>query len=192
VPRWDEISESVRIISSLASAAKIQTEIRFLNGADPVTVGLSNDRDEGLATVIAQLLIQPSGQTPICRQLNAVIDQLLSVADELRVLNKIASLIIMTDGESTDGCIIDALKPLVGLPVQIIIRMCTDEIEITEYWHHINAQLDLEILVLDDLATEGAIIRKTNPWLTYGEPLHIAREFGIMMPGTKKFKKFSS
>jgi hypothetical protein len=112
-------------------------------------------------------LIQPSGQTPICTQLRAVIGQLLGVADELRASNKIASLIIMTDGESTDGCIIDALKPLEGLPVQIIIRMCTDEIEISEYWHHINAQLDLEILVLDDLATEGAIVRKTNPWYIF-------------------------
>ena len=35
--------------------------------------------------------------------------------------------------------------------MQIIIRMCTDETEVSEYWHNINASLDLDIRVLDDV-----------------------------------------
>lgn len=183
--RWDEVSQSVRMISSLANAAKIQTEVRLLNSAEPVIVGQKEDDEgKGLATVTSQLLMQPSGQTPICAQLKAVIDQLKSSEFELRASNRIAMLIIMTDGESSDGCIIDVLKELEGFPLQIIIRICTDEIEITEYWHHISAQLDLEIYVLDDLKSEATVVKKCNPWLTYGEPLHLLREFGIMIPGS--------
>ena len=35
--------------------------------------------------------------------------------------------------------------------MQIIIRMCTDEMEVSEYWHNINASLDLDMRVLDDV-----------------------------------------
>ena len=33
--------------------------------------------------------------------------------------------------------------------------------------------------VLDDLLGEAAEVNSENPWLTYGEPLHRLREFGI-------------
>ena len=41
----------------------------------------------------------------------------------------------------------EILKPLEGLPLKLIIRMCTDEREVSEYWHSINAALDLDIKV---------------------------------------------
>ena len=60
--------------------------------------------------------------------------------------------------------------------------MCTDETEVSEYWHHINASLDLDIRVLDDVEAEATEVKENNAWLTYGEPLHRAREFGVMVP----------
>jgi hypothetical protein len=68
---------------------------------------------------------------------------------------------------------------LEGLPLQIIIRICSDEREITEYWQHINAQLDLDIYVLGQVKTEALIVAENNNWLTYAEPLHRLREFGV-------------
>ena len=64
---------------------------------------------------------------------------------ELVASGKIALLLIITDGESTDGNVVEILKPLEGLPLKLIIRMCTDEREVSEYWHSINAALDLDI-----------------------------------------------
>jgi hypothetical protein len=32
---------------------------------------------------------------------------------------------------------------------------------------------------LDDFAGEGQEVHHVNPWLTYGLPLHTAREFGL-------------
>ena len=66
--------------------------------------------------------------------------------------------------------------------MQLIIRMCTDEKEISEYWHNINASVDIDIRVLDDVEAEAVEVVQNNAWLTYGEPLHRAREFGIMVP----------
>ena len=66
--------------------------------------------------------------------------------------------------------------------MQIIIRMCTDERSVTEYWHNINAQLDLDIYVLDHCDVESVAVMDNNNWLTYAEPLHRMREFGIMVP----------
>ena len=66
--------------------------------------------------------------------------------------------------------------------MQIIIRICTDENDVREYWHNINASLDLDIRVLDDVEAEAQQIAENNAWLIYGEPLHRAREFGVMMP----------
>lgn len=88
----------------------------------------------------------------------------------------------MTDCESTDGNIIDVLKLLEGLPLQIIIRMCTDENHIIEYWQNINAQLDLDIDVLGQVKTEALAVAENNNWLNYAEPLHRLREFGVVVP----------
>jgi hypothetical protein len=171
------------MIASLADAAETPTEIRMLNKAEPLVVGLgSRVSKSDLAEVMIQLSIEPSGQTPICKQLCDIIEQLRSMESELRATNKIALLIIMTDCDSSDGDIIDVLKPLEGLPLQIIIRMCSDEREITEYWQHINAQLDLDIYVLGEVKAEAVVVAENNSWLTYGEPLHRAREFGLMVP----------
>ena len=35
------------------------------------------------------------------------------------------------------------------------------------------------VIVIDDLSGEAQEIHKVNPWLTYGEPLHRLREFGV-------------
>lgn len=164
--RYDEVAESTRVIATLAEAAALPTEIRLLNKSDPVIVGVrsNNNNSSNLSRVMAQLSQEPSGTTPMCRQLHDIIASLRSMERELRSTNKIALLIIMTDCESTDGNIVDVLKPLEGMPLQIVIRMCTDERPVTEYWHNINAQLDLDIYVLDHMDIEAAEVMENNNW----------------------------
>ena len=71
------------------------------------------------------------------------------------------------------------MKPLERLPVLVVVKLCTDDDKIVQYWNEIDNQLELEIDVLDDLCSEAAEIHGKNPWLTYGEPLHRLREFGL-------------
>ena len=187
--RWDEVTHSVKVISDIASAAETPTEIRLLNNAEPVVVGSSTDNTLNRITLSAILCKKPQGLTPICMQLCAIVEQLKRLESILKYSDKVILLIIMTDGESTDGDIIDILKPLEGIPIQIIIRVCTAEREISEYWHNINAQLDIEIHVLHDIFAEAMEVYENNPWITYAEPLQKAREFGLMVPEIEKLGK---
>lgn len=67
-----------------------------------------------------------------------------------------------------------------SIPLQLqVVRLCTDENRIVDYWNNIDSQLELDMDVLDDLSGEAAEVYAANPWLTYGEPMHRMREFGI-------------
>ena len=47
--------------------------------------------------------------------------------------------------------------------------MCTDEEEVGEYWHNIDAACDLDIRVIDDVEASAAEVAENNNFLTYGE-----------------------
>ena len=98
---------------------------------------------------------------------------------QLRANGHKAAVIICTDGESSDGDVAAALKPLHNLPVWVVIRLCTDEENIVNYWNSIDNVLELELDILDDLVSEAEEVNKVNNWFTYGEPLHLLRQFGV-------------
>jgi hypothetical protein len=101
-----------------------------------------------------------------------------SIDDHLRANNQRAAVIIATDGISTDGDVAEAMKPLQDLAVWVVVRLCTDDDEVIDYWNNIDNELELEMDVLDDIEGEAKEVRAVNDWLFYGEPLHRLREFG--------------
>ena len=140
-----------------------------------------NDSEEGnrLAALNAILEGSPSGGTPLCRHIREVTVQIRAAEQELRANGQKACVIIATDGESSDGNIAEAMAPLKDLPVWVVVRLCTDEEKIVNYWNSIDEQLELSMDVLDDLCGEASEVHEKNPWLTYGEPIQRLREFGI-------------
>jgi hypothetical protein len=100
---------------------------------------------------------------------------------QLRANAQKAVIVICSDGEASDGNISQALKPLQDLPVWVVIRLCTDEDDVAAYWNKVDNELELEMDVLDDLLGEATEISKINPWLTYAEPLHRLREWGVQL-----------
>lgn len=123
----------------------------------------------------------PSGGTPLCRHIREIIAQIRLVEHQLRSSGQKACIIIATDGESSDGDIAEALRPLKDMPAFVVVRLCTDEERIVEYWNNIDNVLELNVDVLDDLSGEAQEIRNVNPWFTYAEPMHRLREFGISL-----------
>lgn len=121
----------------------------------------------------------PSGGTPLCKHIHEITAQIQSMEGQLRANGHKAAVIICTDGESSDGDVAAALKPLHNLPVWVVIRLCTDEENIVNYWNSIDNQLELELEILDDLVSEAEEVNKVNNWFTYGEPLHLLRQFGV-------------
>ena len=145
-------------------------------------MGVTNDNGESLAKVMTLLSETPKGDTPICKQIKEITLRVKEMEEELISNETIALIIILSDGISTDGDVIESLKALEGTPIQIIIRVSSDESAIIEYWNEVSTRVDIDILILDDLECEGTQIEENNSWMTYGEPLHRAREFGAILP----------
>lgn len=98
------------------------------------------------------------------------------------------AVILATDGLPTDEQgyggdeiteeFINSLRALEGLPVWMVIRLCTDEENVTEFYNNLDGKLELSLEVLDDFLGECAEVQKKNPWLNYALPMHRCRELG--------------
>lgn len=163
--RWAELTESMLFMAELSEALKSPSEFRLLNGADPIIVGMGDDRGESLKFLKVHTLVcitalvnqitlfshtvtlnrtrshknlnlvynvasnviavfieyqevmedSPAGPTPLCTQINAVVESILSIADVLKANGQKATVMIATDGESSDGNVADALRPLTNV-----------------------------------------------------------------------------
>jgi len=180
--RWTELAEAIKFHVHLAKYAKAPTEFRFLNGVSSISIGYPDENDsENYNLLLTSLNEMAGGGTPLCRHIREVIQSIQLIADELRHNGQKACLIIATDGESSDGDIATAMRPLKDLPVWVVIRLCTNEDRIVNYWNNIDNELELNIDVIDDFCGEAQEVHSNNPWLTYGEPLQRLREFGCHM-----------
>lgn len=177
--RWKELVDIVKFQAGLAQAANALTEFRLLNNAAPIVVGQPGDNAS--YQQICQIMdnSSPAGGTPLCRHIREIAAQVSAMESQLRANGHKAAIIICTDGEASDGDVAAALRPLHALPVWVVIRLCTDEDNVVKYWNNIDGQLELEVEILDDLCSEANEVNAKNNWFTYGEPLHLLRQFGI-------------
>lgn len=89
---------------------------------------------------------------------------------------------MMTDGKPNDKSqTVTQMRRLVSqLPVSIIIRLCTDEKEVMEFYNDLDGEEEFSLDVIDDWQSEAKEIRDAgNRWLTYSRALHLVREAGI-------------
>ena len=121
----------------------------------------------------------PQGGTPLCRHINDVVAYVSRHESELRANGQKVSLIICTDGVSSDGDVTVAMRPLKNLPVMVIVRLCTNDENVTTYWNKVESDLEMSLDIIDDFFGEGSGIFSVNPWLNYGLPLQRLREFGV-------------
>jgi hypothetical protein len=178
--RWNELTSTLLFHAGVSRAANAPSEFRLLNGAPPIVIGDGLDPDNTkFETLKAVFENSPSGGTPLCRHIAEVVASIRAITPTLRANGQKAAVIIATDGESSDGDIALALRPLKELPAWVVIRLCTDEERIVNYWNSIDEELELDMDVLDDLCGEAREVTEKNPWLTYGDAMHKMREFGI-------------
>lgn len=153
-----------------------------MNAAAPFEIGFDVNQPPTAFESMRSLLNDgsPGGGTPLCRHINEVAARIRSLSSMLQ-FGKKAVVVIATDGEASDGDVREALRPLKDLPVFIVLRFCTDEDNIIESWNNIDNELELNMDVIDDFFGESKEIHAVNPWITYGEPLHRMREFGVTL-----------
>jgi len=163
--RWSEVTASLIFHAEIAEKMGAPTEFRLLNGADPIIVGLDGDNGESLKFLKEVFEESPGGKTPLCTQIAGVVKEIVAIQDALRSAGKKACVVIVTDGEATDGDVAASLKPLEDLPVWVVIRLCTDESNVIKYWQEIDRVLELELDVLDDVVSTRCSGRGGVVWL---------------------------
>jgi len=184
--RWEELGATVQFHAALAQASGSHCEFSFLNGP---SIELPKDGPGGFQTLQWVLQQAPNGRTPLCAAVRRIIAKITSMAPTLRENGQQAVLTIVTDGEASDGQLAEAMQPLQQLPVWVVVRLSTDEEPVVNYWNNIENDLELNLDVLDDVASEAQEVREYNPFLNYAEPLHRMREWGMHLkalhPNTK-------
>ena len=123
---------------ALSRAASAPSEIRTLNSAPPLLVGTDDDDEEENREKLSRFFSSgPNGLTPLCRHIKDVIKKVQLIAPELQSKGQRACVVIITDGEASDGSLLETMKPLEELPVFIVVKLCTDEEAVVNYWYPI-------------------------------------------------------
>ena len=180
--RWNELCMTMKFHVLLAHEANAPTEFRFLNLSEPIIIG-NGDSSHTNCDILLNLLNNesPNGGTPLCKHIREIVAKVRNMEQSLIANRQRVSLIIASDGESSDGNIAEALKPLEFLKCDVIVRLCTDQVSIVDYWNNIDSDLELSMDVLDDIFGEAKEVERVNPWLNYCVPLHRFRESGILL-----------
>lgn len=148
--RWAELGDSLMWHAQNSAHLAAPTEIRLLNPP--------GNRSHQVLTIG-----QGSEGVGIEGEINAVRQMVIVIA---------------SDGAATDGDVAAAMRPLQQLPVWVVVRLCTDDESVVNYWNRIDEDLEIDMDVLDDLSGEASEVTAHNAWLTYGAALHRLREWG--------------
>lgn len=195
--RTDELKDAVILQARLSAGLGARTDFHHLNNPRSgtprcVTLTTGNDtsscaRAGAFATttnaaieMLTQAIV-PCGSTPLTSAVNEVHHLLAPVAEGMRHRGERAVVVIATDGlpdHPHDFC--HALQLLQSrCPVWIIVRLCTSDATIVDYWSELDKQLERPLEVLDDVFGEAREVSKYNDWLAYAPQLHAARLFGL-------------
>jgi len=183
--RWDELGASLSSLARVAIDLGAKTEFRMLNrpsngSPQVVQVGdkTTTEEEDQLRRVKDMVAAQPNGGTPLCAAIKKVVSDIKSQRGALRRAGKRVCVVIASDGQATDGDVAEVMKPLRDLPCWVVIRLCTDDESVAEYWNKVDRDLELDLDVLDDLKGEAKEVNTFSSFLTYGPALHGLREFG--------------
>ena len=195
--RWAEITETVKYHAKLAALLDTPTIFMLLNDPNLRTVpkkfsvcenGQAYANSDVTEAINIMRKVSPSGVTPLTQHIWDIQKRISEMADDLRKKGKKVVLVLATDGLPTDeqGCggeeitnaFVRALRSLEGLPIWIVIRLCTDEESVTEFYNSLDDELELSLEVIDDYKGEAQEVYMQNKWICYGVPLHRSRELG--------------
>jgi hypothetical protein len=200
--RWSEMQQTVEYHAQLSALIRSPTVFRLLNdpgrvvGPQQFSVGEAAgalphlDQDPGLAVALSTIRnASPGGVTPLVGHVREIRQNVVALESQLRREGTKVAIILATDGIPTDnvgnsnktvkGEFVEALRSLEGLPVWVVVRLCTDDPDVVEFWNGLDGQLELSLEVLDDFCSEAQEIYAHNKWLNYALPLHRCREMGF-------------
>jgi hypothetical protein len=195
--RWKEIEECVSYHIQLSATLEAPTIFRLLNhpGASVGTqeFGVAQTGTEMIPTDVDKALnimskTRPGGVTPLTAHIREIHSTVQMLKPSLDAEGRRIAIILATDGLPSNEqgiCndfirkqFVESLRSLEGLPVWLVIRLCTDEDAVVDFYNGLDDQLELSMDVLDDFCAEAAEVYEHNSWLNYTLPIHRLREMG--------------
>lgn len=196
--RWKEIVDTIGYHSQMAALLGAPTIFRLLNPSNSPGVPQEfSVADKGPEMIEEDLRIagdvmsrtSPSGVTPLSRHVREIKAQVETLAPSLRNGGKRVAVILATDGlPSNDRGVSGdaelkefaaALRSLEGLPIWLVIRLCTGDSKVLDFYNGLDNQLELSMEVIDDFLDEAKEMYEVNPWCNYCLPIHRMREMGF-------------
>jgi len=160
--RWDEIKQCITYHAEMAGLLEAPIAFRMLNNpgaaVGPQEFGVAQTGPDMISKDIGAVRnilykARPSGCTPLTSHLLEIRTNVEAMAESLNVEGKKVVVVIATDGIPTDENgyqgqntrdeFVNALRRLEGLPVWVVIRLCTDEDNVVEFYNTIDEQLEL-------------------------------------------------
>jgi hypothetical protein len=197
--RWKELQASVKYHAELAGCIKATTVFRMLNdpgakvGPHEFSICDTNTSEKPIEQEVADAIrivrqTDPNGVTPLTGHLEVIHQRVQQMESQLRSQGQKAVVVIATDGLPSDengdnngptsAAFVEAVKRLQRLPVWLVIRLCTDMYAERNFYKGLDTNPEYPIECIDDYLTEAKEIKRVNPWLNYGLPLHRCREMG--------------
>jgi len=196
--RWEELRGCVNYQAGLAGILKAPTTFRLLNhpgkaiGSQQFSVATSCSEKISEEVKTAKNIMnkaRPGGSSEITSHIESIKRMIEGLSPELLRLGRRVAIVIATDALPTDEQgvagdaateeFVEALRALEGFPVWIVVRLCTDEKDVVDFYNELDDQLELSMEVLDDFVGEAKNVYQHNKWLNYALPLHHSREMGF-------------
>jgi hypothetical protein len=196
VSRWEELKDCVKFHANVAARLLLPTRFALLNAPQhglPQYFSLAQGGNVGQEQQIIQSILThvvPNGPSPLTEQLQILYSYIASIAPQLRTKHQTVPIVLTTQGLPTNAAsetssyviqeFVQSLRSFETLPVSIVLRLCTDDEKVIDFYNSLDRQLKLD--VLDDYYGEALEAYLRNPWLTYGVALHRYREMGFRVP----------
>jgi len=196
--RWAEIKETVEYHAQIAALLEAPTVFRLLNDpgrmAGPQQFSIAERGSEFVSEDLSIALntmqmAAPTGVTPLTEHVREIQANVSAMKDHLASTGQRVVIVLATDGLPSDNYgssnsrtlneFKDALRSLQGLPVWVVVRLCTDEDSVVDFYNNLDSQLELSLEVIDDFTGEAQEVYEHNKWLNYSLPLHRIREMGF-------------
>jgi hypothetical protein len=190
--RWEELQESVQYHAQLAALLDAPTKFVLLNNPSGFHAYIPQEMsigERGKEWIEADLeavrssfsKLSPEGVTPLTSHLHRI-------NESIRYLPEKIVLVLATDGRPTDAfgyssvavdrAFENALREIQSR-AWVVVRLCTDDKGVLDYYKKLDEQMELSLEVLDDYLDEAQEVYDKNPWLTYSLALHRCREMGM-------------
>jgi hypothetical protein len=196
--RWAEMQETVEYHARAAALLGAPTVFRLLNdpgrivGPQQFSIAergpefVSDDLNIALTTMKNA---SPTGLTPLSDHVREIRENILTMKPTLVSNGQRVVIVLATDGLPSDSQggtsaatrseFLTALRSLEGLPVWVVVRLCTDDDAVVEFYNKLDTQVEVSLEVIDDFVGEGKEVYGYNPWLNYSLTLHRIREMGF-------------